>query len=208
MVQHVCHNSRAGLLSILLIGGASLVAGCPGDRAMFFNVTMQVLDAGGRPRVGEKAFIIPSAQYRWPRPEKRQGDNTAINPAEYGEAHQTDPNGLITFTITNTEPVQVPTCIITDMFFPAVVKFLMMLPERVPAAYAVTFRPGCDYAEDKVTYRHFDLKTCRLLSGTYSDDSGGLDIVVHKPPRDPNNRWASPRPSLHIKVLTQIETPG
>ena len=184
-----------------------LAEGCiPGDQAMFFQVNLCVLDVYDRPFPGQTVGVIPSHQYRWPSSQNQRGSATAIDPAEYGELFRTDPNGLIEFTVTNTEPVAIPASIFLDMLFPPSVQFLIMLPDREPSGYAVTFVPGGDYGEDRLTYRHFDLKTGRTLRTKYSDVSGGLDIASHKPPRDPNNPWGTPHPSLHIRVLTSENT--
>jgi hypothetical protein len=183
---------------------AVVLGGCPGDRAMFVNVSTHVLDVNGRPVAGETVGVIPSDEYRWPRPPKDSRDVTPIDPAKYGEVHHTDPNGHIEFVATNTEPVEVFTSIFRDMLFPPSIRFLMMLPDRTPSAYAVTFRPGDgEFEKDRVTYRHFDLKAGRTLPATYSDDTGGLAIAVDRPTRNPNNRWGGPGPSLRIKILAR-----
>ncbi len=113
---------------------------------------------------------------------------------------RTDANGLAEFVATNTEPVAIPTSIVIDLFSPPAVRFLIMLPARHLPAYAVTFVPGGDYGKDRFTYRHFDLKTRRTLRPIYRDASGGLDIAVLRPPRDPNDPSSTPHPSLDVRV--------
>jgi len=188
----------------LISGTAILLAGCPGDRAMFCEVRMHVLDETGEPLAGETVCIISRDQNCWPRVRR----DAATDPVRYDEIRRTDANGLVEFVATNTEPVAIPTSIVIDMFYPPRVRFLITLPARRLPAYAVTFVPGGDYGKDRFSYRHFDLKTGRMLRPTYRDASGGLDIAVLRPPRDPNDPWSVARPSLDVRVSTGEDTSG
>jgi len=209
MMRPVWHGRKLGFLLMVSVAEAFLVGGCPGDRAMFFDVDAYVLDRDSRPLAGETLVVIPGQHYRWPRPQKTTANVTVADVAKYGETYRTDPNGLAEFVVGNDEPVEVLTSIFVDAFFPPSVKFLIMMPSKQPSAYAVAFVPRRgDYENDRVTYRHFDLKTARALPRSYSDASGGLDVAIHRPPRDSRNRWSDPHPSLHIRILTGSPPPG
>jgi len=201
MVDCFSWSRQVRRLLAVSVASAFLMSGC--DRAMFVRVNARALDVQGRPLAGETIRVISKRHALWPRPAKGQDRITAIDLRKYGEVYETDPNGSFAFDAVNTEPASILDALIFDSLFPPCVKFLIMMPDRQPSAYGVTFVPGGDYREDRLTYQHFDLKTGRTLRPTYCDVSGGLDVAIHRPPQDPNNPWSTPRPSLHIRVLTQ-----
>lgn len=205
MLRSLFFTPWAGLLLAASSVTAFLAGGC--DRCMFFRVNAYVLDTEGQPLAGETVGVIPSQNYRWPRPPKRQDAARYIDIDRHGEVYKSEPNGWIAFDIHNTEPVGAGDLVV-DLFFPPCVKFLIMLPDRQPSAYAATFIPGDDYEPDRFTYRHFDLQAGRALRTRYSDASGGLDVAIYRPPRDPNNPWSTPQPSLEIRILTREDASG
>jgi hypothetical protein len=202
MMTFITRSWQGKLLPAMAIAATFWIAGC--DRFMLCHVDAYVLDAKGEPLSGEVVGVIPSGQHVWPTPAERQGKTTPIDLARYGRAYETDANGLVQFEAVNMEPVGFLDLLIVDMFVPPSIQFLIMLPDKEPSAYGVTFvPPRGGYGRDRLTYRHLDLKTGRTLPTSYSDASGGLDIAIHRLPKDPNNPWKSSPPRLDIRILTR-----
>jgi hypothetical protein len=200
MMDCLSGNARVGLL-LVLAGALTLLAdGC--GRAMIVPVRAQVLDTQNRPLVDEAVRVISNRHAVWPRPAKGQNRIAPTDLKKYGDVYKTEPNGFFAFVAVNTEPVSMFDALIFDSLFPPSVKFLVMMPDRQSLAYGVTFVPGTGLRNDRFTYQHFDLTTGKTLKPKYCDATGGLDIMVQKPPCDPNDRWSTPHPSLRIRIVT------
>jgi len=198
MMQSVSRRLEPGLL--LTIAGAAilLAGGC--DRPMFCDVNAYALDDRGQPLAAQTIGVIPSHQFRWPRSQEGDEDAAAVVLKGQGRVYRTDADGLAAFDVFNLDAVGVFDVFI-DMLFPPSVKFLIVLPDRQPSAYAVTFVPRGGLRPDRVTYRHFDLQTGHAVRPPYSDASGGLDFTIHRPPPDPNKYGGAAVPLLYLRML-------